>query len=270
MSFLRWAGSKKQILDVLESCWHAATLNIPQEEKRYIEGFSGSAALFFHLRPPRAILIDINKELQHCLQRVKETPKGVALALQKWELSEAQYYKVRSLDKATLSPNERAAAFIYLNRNCFNGLYRTNKKGDFNVPYGGLRVGMMPKYQNLLEASKTLEKAEIQTGDFFHAITTQIQRNDFIYLDPPYAKRNAGLDNQYGPDVFGTEDLERLNLLLNLINKVGAHFVVSYAHCEEIIPLAENWSQFSVQVRRSIAANTKNRGNANEILFTNL
>lgn len=270
MTFLRWAGSKKQILSVLSSCWYAATNDVQRSKTRYIEGFSGSASLFFHLQPAKALLVDINQDLQQCFRRVKSEPKGVALALHKFSCTEKEYYRIRAIDKTNISPNERAAIFIYLNRNCFNGLYRTNSQGVFNVPFGGARAGALPSYAQLLNASKKLKNAEIVSGDFFNVISNQIKKNDFLYLDPPYAKRNVDLDNQYGPDVFGNSDISRLGTLLDLTNSRGGHFLVSYANCEEITEISNRWHTHTVSVRRTIAANTAKRVLAEELLITNL
>lgn len=270
MTFLRWAGSKKQILDTLSCCWFAATNNIESDQKRYIEGFSGSAALFFYIKPKNAVLIDVNKDLQQCLERVKVSPKGVSIAIKKWSCNEEDYYKVRSLDRDKLKPNEKAASFIFLNRNCFNGLYRTNKKGIFNVPYGGGRSGSLPDYKSLLKASEILKNADIVSGDFFEEVSSRVAEGDFIYLDPPYAKKNASLDNQYGPDVFGLSDLEGLDTLLKFVDSKGAYFLVSYAFCEEIRFISDQWFSYKVQVRRSIAANKNSRKLENEIIFTNI
>jgi len=268
MTFLRWAGSKKQLLTVLASCWHAARSE--QTPTRYIEGFSGSAALFFHIRPQKALLVDVNSDLQHCLRRVKADPRGVSSILSKLKSTEKNYYRIRAMERSSLTENERAATFIYLNRNCFNGLYRTNLKGHFNVPFGGSRSGALPNYTQLAEASKILRDTEIVTGDFFDTISPSIGQNDFIYLDPPYAKRNVGLDNQYGPDVFGMRDIERLDKLLKMAHKRGANFLVSYAECEEISDVASHWHTHTVDVRRTIAANTLSRGVARELLITNI
>jgi DNA adenine methylase len=268
MTFLRWAGSKKQLLTVLASCWHAA--RNAHATTRYIEGFSGSAALFFHIRPSKALLVDVNSDLQHCLRRVKADPKGVSAILGNLKSTKQEYYRIRAMERPSLTENQRAATFIYLNRNCFNGLYRTNLKGRFNVPFGGARSGALPSHLQLEEASKVLRDAEIVTGDFFETISPNIGKDDFMYLDPPYAKRNVGLDNQYGPDVFGTHDIKRLDKLLKLAHERGAHFLVSYAECEEISDLASNWHTHTVDVRRTIAANTLSRGVARELLITNI
>lgn len=264
MTFLRWAGSKKQLLDVLLHLWCASGSN-----GRYIESFSGSAALFFYIRPQQATLIDCNDELQHCLNAVKNHPLAVSSLLQKYVGNEAEYYLVRSIEPQTLTKIERAARFIYLNRFCFNGLYRTNSKGKFNVPYGGNRCGTIPDKEELIIASESLKNTEIVCGDFFEETITRIKKNDFIYLDPPYAKVNSSLDHQYGPSVFGTKDLERLSDLLHTIDKIGAFFTVSYADCSEIRAIASHWTLHSVRVRRVIAASAEKRGTAEELLITN-
>lgn len=269
MTFLRWAGSKKQIVDTLACCWYAA--NDQPAKSRYIEAFSGSAALFFHVRPERAILIDINRDLQECMSQVKSRPRAVHHQLTKLEGTEEQYYKIRAQNKSELTPTQRAARFIYLNRYCFNGLYRTNSSGAFNVPFGGsARNGVVPTLSDLLNASKVLGAAELSAGDFFEVVSSKVTKNDFVYMDPPYAKRNTNLDNQYGPDVFGTSDIARLTELAALINKKGASFVISYADCEEIDCLRSRWTSYEVSVKRSIAANAKHRGLSTEVLITNI
>lgn len=267
MTFLRWAGSKKQLLEVLASCWHASG---KPTGRRYVEAFSGSAALFFRLQPSRALLVDVNAELQQCLQRVRSCPAGVSNALQALPIGEEAYYQVRQLEPALLDFDERAARFIYLNRFCFNGLYRTNAKGHFNVPYGASRSGQLPSLEDLQTASTVLRRAKLVTGDFYECLLPTIGTGDFVYMDPPYAKRNVDLDLQYGPDVFGVNDLNRLSDLLYSIDEAGADFVVSYADCPEIRPIARHWTSHKVSVQRSIAANVASRGRATELLITNI
>lgn len=269
MTFLRWAGSKKQLLDTLSHCWFAANCG-RRTDGRYIEAFSGSAALFFHLAPRSALLVDVNKDLQNCFMRVRQAPKRVSAALRKLNGGEAEYYCVRALSSDDLDDDESAARFIYLNRNCFNGLYRTNKLGRFNVPFGGGRSGQLPTSEHLIAAAEALKGAKILCGDFFDTLYPRVEKNDFVYLDPPYATRNVNLDNQYGPDVFGMQDIARLSELVELIDARNGQFVISYADCEEIRPLADRWSAYEVTVRRTIAASTEHRHLAKELLVTNI
>lgn len=269
MTFLRWAGSKKQLLDVLSCCWYASNCR-DESTGRYIEAFSGSAALFFRLKPQSALLVDVNHDLQHCMRRVRNRPKAVSIALQKLTSSETEYYRIRSLKRQETTADEWAARFIYLNRNCFNGLYRTNRQGNFNVPFGGSRNGTLPTEQVLVDASRILKKATLLEGDFFEQLEPRVSEGDFVYLDPPYAKRNINLDNQYGPDVFGIQDILRLSDLANIIHKKNGHFVISYAACEEIELLAQTWNSFEVTVQRTIAASVAHRRPAKEVLITNI
>jgi len=268
MTFLRWAGSKKQILDTLSCCWYASRAT--GKSGRYIEAFSGSAALFFRLQPEQAILVDVNAELQSCMGSVLRRPYAVHNELQQLPNSAADYYRIRAMDPNSLTAARRTARFIYLNRYCFNGLYRTNRNGDFNVPYGANRSGDLPTANELAWASRCLKRAVLKTGDFYEVLSREIRSGDFVYLDPPYAKRNTDLDNQYGPDVFGTNDIDRLMDLLNLIDKRKGHFVVSYAKCPEMKPFQARWLSHTITVKRTIAANVEHRKVAQELLLTNI
>lgn len=269
MKFLRWAGSKSQLVDTLANCWYAA--KVAGGAKRYVEAFAGSAALYFSVLPRAAILVDLNEKLHECMAEVKARPKEVYRHLSKLPGDEDTYYRVRAANIIESNPTKRAAQFIYLNRYCFNGLYRTNLKGEFNVPFGGgTRNGKTPTLSELVAASVALQPAEIICGDFYDVLSPRIKPGDFVYLDPPYAKRNISLDNQYGPDVFGTQDLERLAKLTDTIHGRGAAFVISYADCDEINAMVHKWNSHKVSVKRSIAANAQLRGRVDEVLITNL
>ncbi len=268
MSFLRWAGSKRQLVPILSSFWYAASRD--DGRSRYVEGFCGSATLFFSIRPKRGLLVDCNAALVECITRVKKAPRSVAKALGQMAPSEATFYDVRAADTNQLDPDVRAARFIYLNRLCFNGLYRTNSAGRFNVPYGGLKAGRLPDVRQLENASEALQSTSVICGDFQSAVKHHVERGDFVYLDPPYAVRNRSLDFQYGPDVFGTKDIERLALLASEIDAIGATFVISYVDCPEISSLVERWGCERVQVRRTVAAAASRRVSASEVLISNL
>jgi DNA adenine methylase len=268
MSFLRWAGSKKQLGETLAQFWFAT--QCAGGNGRYLEAFCGSASLFFRIKPQSSVLIDVNTRLIDCLKTVKSSPQKLSQVLKSYPTTEAFYYKLRSQDCNDLSAVDRSARFIYLNRYCFNGLYRTNLQGNFNVPYGGHRNGCLPSLEILQDASMDLRTAELVKGDFCANIASRIKPGDFVYLDPPYAKRNHSLDLQYGPDVFGVNDLKRLYDLLTLIDKSRAYFVFSYVDCEEITEIAQHWKAHSVEVNRTIAARAEKRGKAKEVLISNL
>src|SRR5260370_41753763 len=133
-TFLRWAGSKRKLLPILLDA-------APKKFDRYVEPFAGSACLFFALGPRRAVLADINEELVNTYRALKTDVEGVIEHLAAFKCSKKEYYLVRSESLLGMPKQRRAARFIYLNRFCFNGLYRTNKQGGFNVPYGGYKSG---------------------------------------------------------------------------------------------------------------------------------
>ena len=135
--FIRWAGSKRQHLSLLKSYWS-------DKFSRYVEPFAGSAILFFNLNPKRALLGDINNELISTFETVSDHPTRIHNILSSIPKGRSHYIKLRKVNPYSLCPTKRAARFIYLNRYCFNGLYRTNLKGEFNVPYGGKKSGKLP------------------------------------------------------------------------------------------------------------------------------
>ena len=230
----------------------------------------GSACLFFHIRPESAILGDINDQLVECFLEVRNNPIEVSKILDFLPESKDDYYAIRAVDPAELEPHHRAARFIYLNRHCFNGLYRTNRAGKFNVPYSGSRKGPVPTEAQLIEASNSLNDTQILRLDFDHLVRQHASKGDFVYLDPPYAIRNASLDMQYGPDNFGVEDLARLQRLLEYLDKIGANFLVSYSECAEAHEYLCKWPYRSIPVLRTIAARPTDRRVVRELLISNV
>jgi len=259
--FIRWAGSKKQILPTLSTYWKA-------DNKRYIEPFMGSACLFFSINPPEAILSDVNQELITTFLAIKNKPIEVYNGLILLPFGENDYYEIRKKDVSKLNDIEIASRFIYLNRYCFNGLYRTNLSGFFNVPFSGKKVGNLPSLDDLLLASEALQSAELKCRDFSE-ILSDIREGDFIYLDPPYAVANSKIFTQYGPQTFGLDDINRLKTLLEVIDKSGATFLLSYANCEEALNAFEGWNTNTINIRRNIAGFSKYRKSAYELLVSN-
>lgn len=198
---LRWAGSKRQILPKLTSL-------TPQYSGRYIEPFCGSACLFLALNPSRALLGDVNPHLVSAYLVLRENPEAVAAFLNLWPVDKETYLTLRS---APLNSDEifNAAKFLYLNRYCFNGVYRENLRGQFNVPFGGYRTGSLPSLDALRKFSERLQRAELYCGDF-SKIVRGAQKDDFIYLDPPYYYGNNRNRGEYGWNAFSDRDLDRL------------------------------------------------------------
>jgi DNA adenine methylase len=262
-SFLRWAGSKKKLLPILTKYWRPSF-------SRYVEPFVGSAQLFFSTDADKYLISDKNHELIEVYKQVQKNPHAVYLALKQFNNSKEDYYRIRTMKNEKLGVNQRVARFIYLNWLCFNGLYRTNNLGQFNVPYSGETTKNIYNWQLLRNASLKLKSAHIEEGDFELVIRNNLKRNDFVYLDPPYAVENVRIFNQYGNHTFGLNDLERLSQLLYFIDQKNSFFLVSYANCEEARRLFKDWKIKEVSVLRNIAGFATHRKISSEILVTNL
>lgn len=260
-SFIRWAGSKTQILPEIEKYWST-------KFNRYVEPFCGSASLFFSIKPKRALLSDLNEELVCTLCQVQTSVDIVIECLGRMNTSEVSYYKFRANDPSELSPNERAARFIYLNTLCFNGLYRTNRMGQFNVPFGNRTRKRVIDRDRLISASILLQNATLQNSDF-EAVINQTNEGDFLYLDPPYATSSKKIFTEYGSSVFTPQDIDRLTSSLNSAADRGVKFVLSYANVPEILPLRSMWKTVDVVARRNIAGFSGARKSAQEVLITN-
>ena len=179
------------------------------------------------------------------------------------------YLALREADPSLMSPVERAARFIYLNRFCFNGLYRTNRAGQFNVPYGGDKAGKLPSREALRACSALLAGTELVSGDFADVLE-RVQPGDFVYMDPPFSVASRRVFNEYDRSVFGLADLERLRGWLDLFDSLSIRFLVSYAECEEAELLCRGYHSTRVSVRRHIAGFAGSRGRCNEVLISNL
>lgn len=259
-SFLRWAGSKKQILPILHTHWNSSFT-------RYVEPFAGSACLFFRIQPPKALLGDINKELIATYVEVKYRVAKVIEELGKLEKGRDHYLRLRGMDVSELSHSEKAARFIYLNRFCFNGLYRTNLKGQFNVPYGGERSGALPTAEALRASSKMLRNALLSPGGF-EKVLNKVVPGDFVYLDPPYSVEEKRVFKEYNAAAFGDDDLKTLRSWLEKFANQNIKFLVSYAESDEADVLRKDFYSKVISVRRNIAGFSGSRQRSNEILIS--
>jgi DNA adenine methylase len=258
--FLRWAGSKRKLLPQLLGA-------VPCEIETYYEPFAGSACLFFALKPRSAVLSDINEELIRAYRVVKARPRRLWETIARMSTATEYYYYLRSLQPSRLDEMARAARFIYLSRFCFNGVFRTNKAGKFNVPRGR-KTGDIPAEIEFRRCSQALRGATLVCGDFEQAVSTA-SMGDFVYLDPPYAKRRGRHRGEYGYNGFALTDVPRLARLLDALDKRKARFLMSYAFCSEIAPLMEAWNTRSVLVRRHVAGFSDERVRVREVLLSN-
>ncbi|HEX9392019.1 MAG TPA: Dam family site-specific DNA-(adenine-N6)-methyltransferase [Usitatibacteraceae bacterium] len=259
---IRWAGSKRKLIPILR-------MHLPAEFERYVEPFAGSACLFFELSPKPALIGDINEELINAYIQVKNRRLlMIDLLTNMPDTSEENYYRQRSVNPLSLNKLERAARFIFLNRLCFNGLYRTNMKGEFNVPYGGGRSGDLPTPSEITNASKVFRSAKFIAGSF-EKVLSEVKTGDFVYLDPPYSIANRRVFNNYSHDVFGMENLRVLRSELERLDKIGVQFLLSYGLSKEGIELAKGFKTKHALVQRQISGFATHRRKAREMLVTN-
>lgn len=257
---IRWAGSKRKLIPAIRA-------NMPSDYRRYMEPFCGSLSLYLALPKKQAVLSDLNAELIHFYRMARWRPRVVWSAAQGWDLSPETYYEVRSLHPESLCAERRAARFLYLNRLCFNGVYRTNSRGEFNVPRGS-RVPGMPEKEAILLLASRLRSAELICDDFSE-IVNLARRNDFLYLDPPYAGRGVRNRGEYGPGSFDVSDIERLQVCIDRASRRGAKILISYADVEVIKDAFHGWNVVNIKVPRNVSGFASGRGIAGEVFLKN-
>lgn len=259
--FLRWAGSKRQHVPFLSQYWSST------EHQRYIEPFAGSAALFFAIAPTCAVLGDLNGELIRTYRAVRDDPDGVHRRLIRFATGRTAYDGIRATRRGDTV--WEAARFVYLNRFCFNGLYRTNLLGQFNVPYGAPKNDHLPGLDHLRQCADLLSCARLMHADFRHPLRL-VERGDFVYMDPPYAVSRRRVFVQYSREHFGADDLDDLAAGLNEIDRRGASFILSYADSHEARRLFRPWKRRRFAVRRNVAGFAGARRNHYELFVSNI
>lgn len=257
---LRWAGSKRAILSVLLQ-------RVPASFTRYIEPFAGSACLFFSLAPRRAVLADLNTELIGFYRTLRAQPRTVSQALHSLACDESSYYEIRARDPARLCAAERAARFLYLNRMAFNGVYRTNRRGEFNVPRGR-RGGAFPTEGRMVSVAGRLRSATLVAADF-ECVLRDVAPGDFVYLDPPYSRSPAGNYGVYGYGSFDGRDLDRLLDAAVEIDRRGAAFVLSYTDAPELTSRLSRFHVERVAVTAQVGGAQARRSTREEVLVSN-
>jgi DNA adenine methylase len=264
--FLKWAGGKRQLLPRILAL-------APARIDTYYEPFVGGGAVFFALaaekRFTRALLGDANPELVNCYQMVRDDVEAVIAELRKLRNTPVAYYRVRAKDPARLSNAARAARVIYLNRCGYNGLYRVNSGGQFNVPFGRYARPTICDVSRLTAASRALQQnVEIVLGDFRQMLEgCQPGANDFVYLDPPYVplSRTSSF-TAYARRAFGQEDQQRLADALGALSRNSVPAVLSNSYCRTTLQLYAGLKHQKVPARRAINSVGRSRGPVTEIL----
>ena len=252
--FLKWAGGKSRLLPCLRQC-------VPATFNRYFEPFLGGGAFFFDLCPEAAVLSDSNADLIYCYQTVRDRPQEVLEHLRLMTVNEDEYYRLRAIEPKSLPDVQRAGRFIYLNKTCFNGLYRVNKKGLFNTPFGRYMTVGLADSMNLKAVSRALRAAKLQCEDYSAVRESSAAPGDFIYLDPPYLPVGKYSDfKRYTKDQFYESDHEELAEVFRCLARRGCYVLLSNSYHERISALFADFCQVIVSVPRFI--NCKGGGGA--------
>ncbi|MCA9936351.1 MAG: DNA adenine methylase [Ardenticatenaceae bacterium] len=264
--FLKWAGGKQHLLRQYQPY-----LPQPGQIGRYYEPFIGSAAVFFHVQPSPATLSDRNPNLIEAYRAVQTDVGGVIAALQPHRNDADYYYAIRAQNPADLSPVERAARLIYLNKTCYNGLYRENSRGEFNVPFGRYKNPKICDEERLRAASAALQGVTLCVDDFAAVVETAVS-NDFIYFDPPYVPLNATSSfTSYSRHGFDEADQRRLAETIHQLNGRGCRIMLSNSDTPLVHELYRRpgYHFITIQARRNINSKAHRRGPVNELLIIN-
>lgn len=263
---LKWAGGKARLLPEL-----VARLPGPRQwtTGRYFEPFVGGAAVFLHLRPRAAVLSDVNPELVHLYTIVRDRVDELIEDLGRHTYERQYYYGVRALDPASLPPIERASRMIFLNRTCFNGLYRVNRRGEFNVPFGRYTNPTLCPADRLRAASRALAGTELRHTDFEGAVAGA-RRGDFVYFDPPYVPltRTASFTS-YAAQDFGLADQERLATLFTDLGNRGVRCMLSNSDTPIVRDLYAGHRIDQIMAPRAISRDPENRRPVGELVIRN-
>ncbi len=266
--FVKWAGGKRQLLDRIKA-------RLPKHFNGYMEPFVGGGAVYFGLQPEKAIINDINESLINAYRQIQISPEEFVNVISEHDRKIADagkeyYYKVRELynDKLMRAEYdmELAVLFVFLNKHCFNGLYRVNGSGLFNVPYNN-SVKESCSRENILAVSRSLQKVCIKSGDFQDACELA-KKDDFIFLDSPYAPLNPTSFDSYTKEGFDIESHKRVAVVFRELTKRGCYCMLTNHNTELINELYADFNKTVVDVRRMINSDAKNRV-GKEIIITN-
>jgi DNA adenine methylase len=258
--FLRWAGSKRALLSHIVGA-------LPRSYGRYYEPFLGGGALFFLLQPERASLGDSCLELVQTFAAIEENVSAVLRYLRPLKPAKERFYAIRAARAA--GRYKRAAEFIYLNKTCWNGLYRVNSSGEFNVPYGLPKTDNIVDEENLVACSSALgaDGVDLRCGDFEDTLAGA-GSGDLIFLDPPYVtshNENGFID--YNEQLFSWADQVRLARVARELGEKGAHVLVANAYHGEVVDLYGGFELMPVNRASTIASTASKRGRVSEALF---
>jgi DNA adenine methylase len=257
---LKWAGGKQALAARLVE-------RFPSDFDRYFEPFVGGASVFLALGPARAVLSDRNRWLIETYEAVRDDAPRVAEVLARLPNTREDYLRIRAIDPRRLGPVRRAAHFVYLNKTGFRGLFRVNRQGRFNVPYGAYARRYFDP-DNLLRFAERLRRSELRCGDFESGLAG-VSARDFVYLDPPYHKLGGYSDfDRYTDNPFREPDHERLADACRALDRRGVRFLLSQSDTPYVRRLFDGFRLERIAARREIQLRSSRRG-AVELVIAN-
>ena len=266
--FLKWAGGKRQLMKELIKY-------MPKQYNTYYEPFLGGGALLFELQPKKAIVNDSNSELINCYSMIKYALNDLIEELKQYKNDEDYYYQVRKWDRQkdynSRTSIEKAARIIFLNKTCYNGLFRVNSQGQFNVPFGRYKKPNILDEAVLKAVSQYLNKVDVKliNTDFAEAVKTA-KKNDFIYFDPPYDPvSNTASFTGYDVNGFNRDQQKRLKEVVDDLTDRGCKVMLSNSYTDFIDNLYQDYTQVKVSATRAINSNAVKRGKVDEIIVIN-
>lgn len=266
--FVKWVGGKRQLINEINKY-------IPKGNYTYYEPFIGGGAVLFHLQPKKAIINDFNEELVNVYRIIRDNVDELIESLEQHKNEEEYYYRMRAYDRQEEYSNwtdvQRASRFIYLNKTCYNGLYRVNLSGYFNTPFGRYKNPNIVNETVLRAVSKYLNsnKVTIKCGDFQDALK-RIRKNSFVYFDPPYDPVSDSSNfTGYTAGGFGREEQIRLKEVCDTLTKKEIKFLLSNSNTNFIRELYSNYNIEIVGANRAINSVSYKRGEVEEVLIRN-
>ncbi len=264
--FVKWAGGKSQLIPRISNY-------IPHHFDRYFEPFLGGGALFFHLRPERSIVSDANVELINAYKVIRDRLDSLIEALgtlQRKQVSQSLYEFYRRLNPEKLSPVDRAVRFIFLNKTCFNGLYRVNSQGRFNVPFGKYsRMPTLFESTNLVQVRKLMMRADVMCAGYEIALD-RVHNGDFAYIDPPYSPEPGSSNfTSYTKESFSEIDQKRLATKFKELDRRGCLLMLSNSDTPLVNDLYSKYYKHKVRADRMINCVGSERTGYHELLITN-
>jgi DNA adenine methylase len=250
---LKWAGGKAQLLGAINRY-------IPDQWNRYVEPMIGGGALFFALAPKRSLIADSNPELINFYRTVVEDLDGLVARYGSWEFNEPTFYELRALKFDDLDSTTAAARLLYLNRACFNGLYRVNRRGEFNVPWGRYKKPYVIDIDRFKLARDALKRARIELGDLAEILRTESAAGDLVFLDPPYVPVSTYSDfKRYTRQQFYVDDHVRMAQLVRELSDRGCETIITNSNQALVHDLYQDYHVEVIPTRRNVNSRADGR-----------